>query len=159
MMNHYFILRVSSSILASLFAVGISNSSVNAQNTKRLNFCQKYKSLFHLNEGAERKVRITVIDTDINSWNNGGHSIQPVIKFKGIGNLLANELAKNKNFSIVNWSQIKPTARNLGNSSQINLASEQAISLKKLRELRDKYGIEAVLIGTINYFDFNGERV
>ncbi|MCJ8280259.1 MAG: CsgG/HfaB family protein [Rivularia sp. ALOHA_DT_140] len=156
MMNCYFVRRVTSYIFAPLISlsIGINHIKiVNAEDTKRLNFCQHNKSLFHLDKNSERKVRIAVIDADVDAPNHSGHTLQPSIQFKGVGNILANKLAKNNNFRVVNWSQIKPEQQNRSYPGQPSIASQDTISLKKLRELRDKYGIEAVLIGTINSFE------
>ncbi|BAY82047.1 hypothetical protein NIES267_15250 [Calothrix parasitica NIES-267] len=155
-MNYYFFRRVSSYILTSLLAFGIFHKSVNAEDTKTFTFCQQYKTLFHLNEGAERKVRITVLDIDIISPTSISDQFsQEKYVFRGIGKILANELAKTNNFSIVSWSQISPKSLQRG----VNLPIPQkSITIEHLRNLRNKYGIEAVLIGTINYLEFDGER-
>ena len=160
-MNYYFARRITCYIFASLFAFifGISLvESVSAEDVKRLTFCQQHKSLFHLNEGAERKVRIAVFDIDIITPTNISDQYSPEkYVFRGVGKILANELAKNNNFSIVNWNQISPKSLQPQKGGNYPI-SQKSISLEDLRNLRHKYGVEAVLVGTINYLYFNGER-
>ncbi len=160
-MNYYFFRNVTSSILASLFSfsLGISHvESANAEDTQRLTFCKQHKSLFHLNEGAERKVRIAVFDVDIISPTNITDQFsQEKYVFRGVGKILANELAKENNFRIINWNQISPKSHQPQKFTNYPIP-QNSISLEKLRNLRHKYGVEAVLIGTINYFQANGER-
>ena len=97
-MNYYFVRCVTSSILASIFALSCGINRVKpafAEDVKRLTFCQQHKSLFHLNEGAERKVRIAVFDIDIISPTSiSDQFTQEKYVFRGVGKILANELAK-----------------------------------------------------------------
>ncbi|AFY56737.1 uncharacterized protein involved in formation of curli polymers [Rivularia sp. PCC 7116] len=160
-MNYTFVRRMTSAIIAPLFSLsfGIGHiKPVNAENIKTLTFCQQHKSLFHLNEGAERKVRIAVFDIDIISPTSISNQFaEEKHVFKGVGKILANELAKENNFRIVNWSQISPKSSPPQRGGNFP-TSQKPIKVEELRNLRQKYGVEAVLIGTINYFQVNGER-
>ncbi|MEA5593075.1 CsgG/HfaB family protein [Rivularia sp. UHCC 0363] len=159
---NYFVRRVTSSIFGLFFglSVGMINfKPVEAQDTKILNFCEENKSLFHIDRGAKRKVRIAIFDIDIIAPTSiENQYVEEKYIFKGIGNILANELSKDNNFSIVNWNQIKPTKVDSNLRGQSVLVSEDTISLELLRGLRDAYGIEAVLIGNVNHFKANGTR-
>ena len=160
-MNYYFVRCVTSSILASLFALSCGIDCVkpaSAEDVKRLTFCQQHKSLFHLNEGAERKVRIAVFDIGVVSPTSiSNQYAEEKYVFRGVGKILANELSKKNNFSIVNWNQISPKTPQPQKGGNYPIP-QKSISIEDLRNLRNKYGVEGVLIGTVNYFEFDGER-
>ena len=157
--------RVTSSIIASVFALGFGICSVRpaeAKETKRLEFCESNKDLFHLSSGAKRKVKIAIFDIENNNssndTNNGGYrgkSAEPsTIQFQGHSKILAGELIKDNNFAVVNWGQITPFYYLQGGIKE----AQKLITLDKLRDIRDKYGVEAVLIGTVNELKITGDR-
>ncbi len=156
--NYYFVRRVTSSIVVSLFALsfGVGTfKSVDAQNTKVLDFCQQNPSLFNLKSEAKRKLRIAVFDIeDENSISFSGQ----IYEFKGYSKILASQLVKNNNFDVVSWNQIKPTKINNPNFNKSVRLTQDKISIELLRDIRDKYGIEAVFIGTVNQFEVSRER-
>ncbi|MGF1675060.1 MAG: CsgG/HfaB family protein [Rivularia sp. (in: cyanobacteria)] len=139
-MNYCFVRRVTSSIIASLFSLifGIGSAkSVDAQDTKRLSFCQENKSLFHLNQGVERKLTVAILDFQqmffvVDSIT--GIKI-PTIETAGLGNILESKLVNNNQFAVVKFEKIK------------------SLSLEQLRKIRDQNGIEAIIIVTVINFD------
>ena len=162
--NAHLFRRVTSSIIASVFALGFGICSVRsaeAKETKRLEFCENNKDLFHLSSGAKRKVRIAVIDFESNSssdrTNNGvggdPSAQSPTFQFKGHSKILATELIKDNNFAVINWGQVRPFYE-----YQFGKSPETLITLQELRRLRDRHGVEAVLIGTVNEFKITGDR-
>lgn len=158
-MNCNFVRRLTSSFIASLFALSVGVGSikpVKAEDTKRLDFCRENKSLFHLNEGAERKIGITVFFVETITIENPAGGYPEKYQFKGIGEILASQLAKNNSFRVVNWSQIKPKEVRYTQGNYYRIPQE-SISVEDLRYLRKQYGIEAVLIGTVNQFELSGD--
>ena len=155
--NAHLFRRITSSIIASVFGLSFGICSVKpakAEEVKRFKFCDQHKSLFHLNSGAKRKVRVAVFDVEGNYNEPSGKG---TYQFQGHSDILASELIKENNFAVVNWGQIKPTYSNPdipGNK----LEAQKLITLKKLHEIRDEHGVEAVLIGTVNQFYVNGQH-
>ncbi len=151
-MNHYFVRRVTSSIFASLFALSFgfgSVKSVGAEDTKRLDFCKQNKSLFHLDEGAERKVRIAVSEFQSSKFilkDVYGMPLQTSpIEITGLDSVLESKLVKDNELQVIKWSQIESTD---------NTSSQPPIKqLQKLRHIRDKNDVEAVIIVTVMQFD------
>ncbi|MBE9211221.1 hypothetical protein IQ247_00555 [Plectonema cf. radiosum LEGE 06105] len=138
-MNYCFVRRVTSSIIASLFSLifGIGSAkSVDAQDTKRLSFCQENKSLFHLNQGVERKLTVAVLNFESSKYTiNEYGSKQYPIQITGLGNILESKLVKNNQLAVTKLEEIK------------------SLSLEQLRKIRDQNGIEAIIIVTVNSFD------
>ena len=159
--------RVTSSIIASVLALTFGIYTVRpaeAEETERFRFCEDNKSLFHLNSGAKRKVRIAIVDLDNSSsaisqvqgtYQSQG---QGTYRFQGHSDILAGELIKDNNFAVVNWSQIKPFYPTPDPNRQIKLEAQTLINLKELRKIRDIHGVEAVLIGTVNKFMVTGNH-
>ncbi|KST69267.1 CsgG/HfaB family protein [Mastigocoleus testarum] len=157
--NAHLFRRVTSSIIASVFALGFSICSVRsaeAKETKRLKFCDSNKDLFHLNLGAERKVRIAIFDLEnnITFTTKQGKQTYP---FQGYSDILAGELVKDNNFAVVSWGQVKPFQVFPQGGQGISNGTQKVVTLDKLRDIRNKHGIEAVLIGTINKFNITGD--
>ena len=161
LMNFDFVRRVTSSVIASLFALSFGVGGVqivNAEDTKRLKFCRDNPSLFHLNEGKERKVRIAVFNVgNIDFTSYPELAPEKNHQFRGIGKILAGELAKNNNFTVVNWNQIKPKDVRIINGGYYRVGID-SISIEDLRYFRNTYGVEAVIIPTVNLYDLNREN-
>lgn len=152
--------RVTSSMTASVLALSFGICTVrpaDAEETKRFRFCEDNKSLFHLDSGAKRKVRIAIFDLQNNSPSVTSQG-QRIYQFQGHSDILAGELIKDNNFAIVNWSQIKPFYSTRDLNEQIKLEAQTLITLENLRQIRDKYGIEAILVGTVNKFEVTGNH-
>lgn len=157
--NAYLFRRVTSSIIASVFALSFGVCSVKptkAEETKRFKFCDDNKSLFHLNSGnvAKRKVRIAIFDVE--SSPSGETAEEGAYQFKGHSDILASKLIKNNNFAVISWTHIKPSFLNQSNSNKQE--AEDLFTLENLRDIRTRHGVEAVFVGTLNQFNVNGNR-
>ncbi len=143
-MNYDFVRRVTSSIFALFFGI-ISIKPVDAQDTKRLTFCEENKSLFHLNQGAERKLNVAVLDFQSNEFLIiRSNESKTLIEITGLASILESKLVKDNQLAVVKWNQIKPLPQ-----------GSQSIppSLGQLRKIRDQNGVEAVIIVTVMQFD------
>lgn len=148
MMNCNFVRRVTSSFIASLLALGVGVSSVKpvrAENTKRLDFCKKNKSLFHLDEGAERKVKVAVLNFQSSKYvlKPPGRQQTSPIEITGLGSVLESKLVKDGKLDVIKWNQINPR------DNTYQLPTNQ---LQKLRQIRDDNGVEAVIVVTVMQF-------
>ncbi|MEM7715550.1 MAG: CsgG/HfaB family protein, partial [Cyanobacteria bacterium P01_A01_bin.68] len=138
MMNNYFFRRVTYSILASLFAFGIGHDkSVNAQEIKNTPSIPKQDCSIPPRFTAE-KLRIavasfTVSGTATNSPTNVYTYRQEINR---ISDTIASRLAKSGNFAVVERTQISKLYQN-----------------KQLCKIRNQFGIEALIIGSIDRFD------
>lgn len=153
-MNSNFVRRVTSSIFASLFtlSVGIGGVQfVRAEDTKRLDFCKQHRNLFHINKGAERKVKLAVLDFQSSTFEIkvGDRRQTSPIEITGLGSVLESKLVKDDKLDVVKWNQIGP----LHNSSDPASTNQ----LQKLRQIRDKNGVEGVIIVTVMQFETNKE--
>ena len=137
-MNNYFFRRVTYSILASLFAFGIGHDkSVNAQEIKNTPSIPKQDCSIPPRFTAE-KLRIavasfTVSGTATNSPTNVYTYRQEINR---ISDTIASRLAKSGNFAVVERTQISKLYQN-----------------KQLCKIRNQFGIEALIIGSIDRFD------
>ena len=145
-MNYIFVRRITSSFIASLFALSFGVNSiqpVRAKDIKRLDFCRKNKSLFHLNEGKQRKVKVAVANFQSSNSVLKPGTRQPKlpIEITGLGSVLESKLVKDGQLDVVKWNQINPatTPNNYSFQSPGN-------HLEKLRKIRKNNGIEAVII-------------
>lgn len=149
MMNCYFFRRVTSCFIASLFALSVgvgSVKSVRAEDTKRLEFCRKNKSLFHLDEKAERKVKVAVLDFQSSKFvlKRPGRQQTSPIEITGLGSVLESKLVKDGKLDVIKWNQINPR------DNTYQLPTNQ---LQKLRQIRENNGVEAVIIVTVMQFE------
>jgi len=152
-MNYNLFRRVTSSFVASLFALnfGINNiQSVRAEDIKRLEFCRNNKPLFHLNEGKQRKVKVAVADFQSSKFVVKQGTRQPIspIEITGLGSVLESKLVKDGRLEVVKWNQIKPAATS--NNYSIQSSKNQ---LEELRKIRDNNGIEAVIVVNVMQFE------
>ncbi|MEO1376369.1 MAG: CsgG/HfaB family protein [Cyanobacteria bacterium J06635_10] len=139
MMNYFFVCRVTSSVLISLFTLsfGISNvKSVNAQDTSSN---QKIDCSIP-SRLATKKLRIAVADITIAATNlrNSNSISNSEGNITRIADTVASKLAKENNFIVVERTQIK------------NLYDK-----RNLCDIRSKFGVEAVIIGSITRFDID----
>ncbi|BAY82048.1 hypothetical protein NIES267_15260 [Calothrix parasitica NIES-267] len=155
-MNYNFVRRATSSFIASLFALsfGISDvKPVNSQGTSTLDFCRDNPTLFHLNKGKEKQVKVAVLDFGSNSISTkiGSSPVMLQTNISGLGSVLesklvhANGVDKNK-LTVVRWNSIKSNEKN----------QYQNTLIKQLRKLRDEHGVEAVII--VNVLGFNTDK-
>jgi hypothetical protein len=154
MMNCNIVRRVASSFIASLFAlsVGIGGvKPVRAEDTKRLDFCKQHRNLFHINKGAERKVKLAVLDFQSSTFEIkvGDRRQTSPIEITGLGSVLESKLVKDDKLDVVKWNQIEPP-----HNSSYPTSTNQ---LQKLRDIRDNNGVEAVIIVTVMQFETNKE--
>ncbi|MCJ8280258.1 MAG: hypothetical protein MJK14_10195, partial [Rivularia sp. ALOHA_DT_140] len=113
-MNNYIFRRLTSSIFASLFIFSFGVGSVkpvNSQETKRLQFCKNNPSLFHLNEGKEKKVKVAVLDFESNGIKTKSQNRLFVTNISGLGSVLESKLvhengADENKFAVIKWNSI-----------------------------------------------------
>lgn len=159
MMNYNLFRRVTSSFVASLFILSFGVGSVKpvrADNTKRLDFCKQNKSLFHINEGAERKVKVAVLDFETSSYKFTGSRPTSVIKTTGLGNVLESKLLREDNldvFKLDSSYKSNPALPYPNSNSNQSLVSTN--NLTSLRQIRDKNGVEAVIVVSVMQFQTN----
>ena len=137
-MNHNFFRRVTYSILASLIAFGIGNDkSVNAQD-KQDNLSIPKQSCSIPPRFTAEKLRIAVASFTVNGTATNSptnvYSYRPEIN--RISDTIASRLAKEGNFAVVERTQISKLYQN-----------------KQLCKIRHQFGIEALIIGSIDRFD------
>lgn len=156
MMNYNLFRRVTSSFVASLFILSCGVGSVKpvrADNTKRLDFCKQNKSLFHLNEGAERKVKVAVLDFESSFYKFSGSRPTSVIKTTGLGNVLESKLLREDNLDVFKLdSSYKSNSTLSYRNSNSNQPLVSTNNLTSLRQIRDKNGVEAVIVVTVMQF-------
>ncbi|MEM7580434.1 MAG: CsgG/HfaB family protein [Mastigocoleus sp.] len=137
-MNCYFVRCATLSIFASLFTLIIETRyiySVNAQELKADSNNTK-KNCSISSRFATKKLRIAVTDFTISATSLNGRLISNnVEEVKRIADIVASKLAKDNNFIVVDRTQIKPNF--------------------DLCQIRQKLGIEAVLIGTLTQYDIS----
>jgi len=134
-MNSYFFRRVTSSILVSLFAFAI-DKSVNAQEKQETASIPKQDCSIPPRFASE-KLRIAVASFTVSGATNGIRIISGYKEqINGIGDIIASRLAKEGNFAVIERTQISKFYRN-----------------KQLCKIRNQFGIEALIIGSIDRFD------
>ncbi len=141
-MNHYFVRRIASLIIICIFAsfLGISTvKTVNAED-KKVSSNTQNKDCSHLPSGATEKIRIAVADFTVVATSLNSRSISSnVEEVKRIADIIASKLAKNSNFIVIERTQI-------GTINRKNI---------ELCKIRQQFGIEAILIGSLTQFDIN----
>ena len=171
-MNYSFVRRVTSSVLASFFAFSFgidSFKSVNAEEEFK-SYCELNADKFRIPLANEKPFKIAVINSDINAKLLSKRTEQLIggqpgviteeYQFKGLGNILAGKLSSNSNFRVTDWNRIKPLRpqEKVNEGKYRQEIAQNLINLDDLRKLRDKYGIEAVLVLTANEFLVNGTK-
>lgn len=162
MMNCYFFRRVTSSILASLFAltVGIGSvKSVRAEDTKRLTFCRENRTLFHLDKGAEKKVTVAVLDFENSSYQLVQGRQTSVIQTTGLGSVLESKLLEEGKLDVFKLDSSynpNPTSRYPNPTPPPESLVSNKL-LQQLRYIRDKNDVEAVIIVTVMQFQTTEE--
>ncbi|MEL7244806.1 MAG: CsgG/HfaB family protein [Cyanobacteria bacterium J06573_2] len=137
-MNYYFFRYVTFSILASLFAFNIGiNKSVNAQEGQEKSNSSEadcsIPSRFTVEKLRIAVASFTVSGTATNSPTNVYTYRKEINR---ISDTIASRLAKEGNFTVVERTQISELYQN-----------------KQLCEIRNQFGIEALIIGSIDRFD------
>lgn len=137
-MNHYFFSRVTFSILASLFVFKIGiDKSVNAQERQEKPSIIKQDCSIPPRFAGE-KLRIAVASFTVNgtATNSNPNLYSYREEINRISDIVASLLAKEGNFAVVERTQISKLFQN-----------------KELCKIRNKFGIEALIIGSIDRFD------
>ena len=163
-MNRYFMRHVILSILTSLFAVsfGVSNIKyVNAQNSKAESKNEPNQVKTDTTKQdcpipsqlVSEKLKIAIVDFNVSATSSSSEKLNDrtdnVIR---IADTVAGNLAKDKNFIVIDRSQIpfdrnRPYNNTSSTKPKINLC-----------EVRKKWGVEAILIGSITYYDVNTRK-
>jgi len=155
-MNYNLFRRVTSSFIASVFALSFGVGSVkpvNSQDTTVLDFCRDNPTLFHLNKGKEKNVKVAILDFDSNDIRTKTPPSRSISQtnISGLGSVLESKLVhengvdKNK-LTVVRWNSIKSNEKNNYKNTLI----------KQLRKLRDEHGVEAVII--VKVLGFNTDK-
>ena len=165
-MNCNFVRRVTSSFIASLFALSVGISSVKPVKSQEVgitNTCEKKAYKFNIPLADKQPLKIAVSNS-VNTPKSEAAIQSPNGKitileyeFKGLGNILAGKLSEDSNFRITDWNRIKPVYPENERDKRPEISQNQ-INLKDLHKLRDDYGIEAVLFVTVNDFQVNGTK-
>jgi curli biogenesis system outer membrane secretion channel CsgG len=142
MRNYYFVRSLNSLIIICVFAyfLGTNNlKTVNAED-KIVSSNTQNKDCSYLPSGATEKIRIAVADFTIVATSLNSRSLSSnVEEVKRIADIIASKLAKDSNFIVIDRTQIEPI-------------DEKNIELCKIRQ---QFGIEAILYGSLTRFDIN----
>ena len=138
MRNYYFVRYLTSLTILSVFTsfLGISTAkTVNAEDKAGSQIQKKDCSI--PTQFVSPKLRIAVADfnivaTSLNSRSLSGNEV------KKIADIVASKLAKNSNFIVIERTQIEPI------NSELQLC-----------RIRKKFGVEAILIGSLTQFDID----
>lgn len=142
MRNYYFVRCLTSSILLCVFTsfLGINTvETVNAEDKINSSNIQKRHCSIPP-EFVSPKLRIAVADFTIVATSLNSRSISSnEEEVKRIADIVASKLAKNSNFIVIERTQIEPIYK----------------KKTQLCKIRQQFGIEAILIGSLTQFDIN----